>query len=349
MKKIMTTVFLIFLLGIVVVIGGSIFYSKEEEKLTNLKIGVSVYNQYDTFVSSLMEQLKESAVLKESETGVEITIDIVNAAGSQLEQNDQVAKFVRDGYDIICVNLVDRTDPSLIIDKAQGADIPIIFFNRELVPEDLNRYEKAYYVGAVTAEPGTIQGNLISQLYQDEEERIDKNQDGKIQYIMLEGEAGHQDAIVRTESSINTIVENGIQVEKLDYALANWNRDQARSKTDKLIEEFGDEIEVIIANNDEMALGAIDAYLVREMQGRMPIIVGIDGTTEGLKAIKKGYMYGTAYNDAKGQGRSLLELSYALKSGESLPGDIRLTEGRYIRYSYGQVTAENVNDFMEKR
>lgn len=349
MKKILTTGFLIILLGIVVAIGGSIFYSKEEEKLTDLKIGVSVYNQYDTFVGSLIEQLKESAILKENETGVEIIIDITNAAGSQLEQNDQVEKFVKDGYDIICVNLVDRTDPTLIIDKAQSADIPIIFFNRELVPEDLNRYEKAYYVGAVTAEPGTIQGNLISKLYQEEKESVDKNRDGKIQYIMLEGEAGHQDAIVRTESSINTIVENGISVEKLDYALANWNRDQARSKTDKLIEEFGDEIEVILANNDEMALGAIDAYLAQEMQGQMPIIVGIDGTTEGLKAIKKGYLYGTAYNNAKGQGRSLLELAYALKSGEHLPGDIQLTDGRYIRYSYEQVTAENVKEFMEKR
>lgn len=318
----------------------------EKNKVEKIKIGVSVYNQYDTFIASLMEQLKSCAVQKENETGIEIIVDIVNAAGSQLEQNDQVEKFVNDGYDVVCVNLVDRTDPTLIIDKAESAGIPIIFFNRELVPEDLKRYDKAYYVGAVTIEPGIMQGEMIVDLLKEKKESIDKNADNKIQYIMLEGEAGHQDAMIRTEYAVNTIVESGIQVEKLDYALANWNRDQGKSKMDKLIEEFGNEIEVIISNNDDMALGAIDAYIYRQKLEDIPIIVGIDGTLAGLTAVKEGYLYGTAYNDDIGQGRSLLELSYALKTGQSLPEDIVMTEEKYIRYSYKKVTEENVDEFI---
>lgn len=346
MKKVIAVVFFVFLAGILIVIGSIHISSQEKNKIESIKIGVSVYNQYDTFIASLMEQLKSCAAQKENETGIEIIVDIVNAAGSQPEQNDQVEKFVKNGYDVVCVNLVDRTDPTLIIDKAESAGIPIIFFNRELVPEDLKRYDKAYYVGAVTIEPGIMQGEMIADLLAEKKESIDKNADNKIQYIMLEGEAGHQDAIIRTEYAVNTIVEKGIQVEKLDYALANWNRDQGKSKMDKLIEQFGNEIEVVISNNDDMALGAIDAYIDKERLENMPVIVGIDGTLAGLTAVKEGYMYGTAYNDGVGQGRSLLELSYALKTGQNLPEDIIMTEEKYIRYSYKKVTKENVDEFI---
>lgn len=318
----------------------------DSDKVTSFKIGISVYNQYDTFVASLIEEVKREAVEKENETGIEIIVDIVNASGSQLEQNDQVEKFIKNNYDVICVNLVDRTDPTLIIDKVQSASIPIIFFNRELVLEDLKRYDDAYYVGAVTVEPGMIQGEIISNLYKKEREKIDKNKDNKLQYIMLEGEAGHQDAILRTEYSVNTIVQNKIKVEKLGYILANWNRDQARSKMDKLIDEFGNQIEVIICNNDDMALGVIDAYHMREIQEELPVIVGIDGTYEGLMAVKDGNMYGTAYNDVIGQGKSLLELSYSLVTKEKLPEDIVLSDDIYIRYSYQKITKENVEDYL---
>ena len=212
MKKIIAVVFLILLSGILIVIGSIYISSQEKNKVERIKIGVSVYNQYDTFIASLMEQMKSCAVQKENETDIEIIVDIVNAAGSQLEQNDQVEKFVNNGYDVFCVNLVNRTDPTLI-----------------------------------------IQGEMIVDLLKKKKESVDKNADNKIQYIMLEGEAGHQDAIIRTEYAVNTIVENGIQVEKL---------------------------------------------------------------------------------------------SYALKTGQSLPEDIVMTEEKYIRYSYKKVTKENVEEFI---
>ena len=97
----------------------------------------------------MVAYLKEWSVEKEKETGTLITLDVVSAGGSQLTQNDQVERFADRGYDAVCVNLVDRTDATVIIDKARNADMPIVFFNRELVEEDLERWDKLYYVGAI--------------------------------------------------------------------------------------------------------------------------------------------------------------------------------------------------------
>ena len=82
---------------------------------------------------------------------------------------------------------------------------------------------------------------------------------GVFQYIVLEGEADHQDAIVRTEYAVSTITDQGVPVEKLGYAIANWNRAQANTKMSQLLTEYGDQIELVLSNNDDMALGAVDA------------------------------------------------------------------------------------------
>ena len=94
---------------------------------------------------------------------------------------------------------------------------------------------------------------------------VDKNQDGKIQYILLEGEAGHQDAISRTDYSVKTLLEQGINLEKLSYQFADWNRGQGENRMSRLIEQYGDEIELVISNNDEMALGAVEAWKKADM------------------------------------------------------------------------------------
>ena len=88
---------------------------------------------------------------------------------------------------------------------------------------------------------------------------IDKNGDGVLQYIMLEGEAGHNDSMIRSMSVIKEITDSGYVVEKLADEIANWNRDQAANKMASFIEDYGDRIEVVLANNDDMALGAVDA------------------------------------------------------------------------------------------
>ena len=312
----------------------------------SIKVGVSVDDQYDTFVSQLMADFNSYASRREEETGVAINIEIYNAAGSQTTQNGQVEEMLDDGCDVICVNLVDRTEPTTIIDMAEKKNVPVIFFNRELVAEDLERWDRLYYVGAKAFESGVMEGEIAADAFREHPE-ADKNGDGIIQYIVLEGEAGHQDAIVRTEYAVSTIVENGVEVEKLGYAIANWNRAQAQTKMAQMMSEYETEIELVIANNDDMALGAIDALKVSDLdREKWPVIVGIDGTDVGLAAVAAGEMAGTVYNDKKGQAHAMLDLAYELSVGGDLTG-LDLEDGKYIRLPYAKVGPDEVETYME--
>ena len=182
--------------------------------------------------------------------------------------------------------------------------------------------------------------------------KYDKNGDGICQYVVLEGEAGHQDAIVRTEYSVNTLVEKGVKAEKLGYAIANWKRAQAQTKMTTLLEQYGERIELILANNDDMALGSIDALKVSELpKDEWPIIVGIDGTDVGLGAIKNGEMAGTAYNDKEGQAEAMLKLAFVLSEKDPDSGltleNIPIQDEKYVRMPYYRVTLDNVEEYVE--
>ena len=291
-----------------------------------------------------MAKFTVCASRKEEETGVAINLEICDASGSQTSQNEQVRMLIEKGCDVICVNLVDRTEPTTITDMAEKNNIPIIFFNRELVAEDLERWDQLYYVGADALQSGVLQGELAAQAFA-KDASMDKNGDGICQYIVLEGEAGHQDSIVRTESSINTLMEKGVEVEKLGYAIANWNRAQAQTKMASMLDQYGEQIELILANNDDMALGAIDALkadgLTPEDEA-WPVILGIDGTAVGLEAVRKGEMLGTVLNDSQGQAEGMLELAYSLKQGTELSDKYELLDGKYIRMPYETVTREDL-------
>ena len=392
--------------------------SKEKKKL---QIGVTIYDSYDTFLSGYMTAFEKEISKKRAE-GVEIGLFRYNAAGSQPLQNEQVEEMLEKGCDVLCVNLVDRTAPSEIIDMAKKKNVPIIFFNRELVDEDLAQWNQLYYVGADAKQSGVLQGEMAAEDIlseepekptpevplaspEDEEEaseksqdkagnaeeiqdyvlqksredleilereaspeesrtnaeegtekkqlilspRVDKNGDGVIQYLMFEGEAGHQDAIVRTEYSVNTLMQQGIPMEKLSYAIANWSRAEAQSKMMQFYPEFQDRIELILSNNDDMALGVLDAYdKIGLPKDKRPFIYGIDGTTVGLEAVKKGNLMGTVYNDEQGQAKALFQLAYRLATGKKGPED----EGenkKIIRLPYQKVRREDSQRLLEEK
>lgn len=324
---------------------------EKKDTVRTVKIGLTLYDQYDTFISELVSWFNASASALEEETGTAINVEVVDAAGSQSTQNEQVKSLIEKGCDVICVNLVDRTEPTTITDMAEKNDVPIIFFNRELVAEDLERWEKLYYVGADAFGSGIIEGELAAETFQSDP-KYDKNGDDICQYVVLEGEAGHQDAIVRTEYSVNTLVEKGVKAEKLGYAIANWKRAQAQTKMTTLLEQYGERIELILANNDDMALGAIDALKASELpKDEWPIIVGIDGTDVGLGAIKNGEMAGTAYNDKEGQAEAMLKLAFVLSEKDPDSGltleNIPLQDEKYVRMPYYRVTLDNVEEYVE--
>ena len=293
-----------------------------------------------------MTKFTEYAADKEEATGVAINVELMDASQSQLTQNEQVKSLIEKGCDVICVNLVDRTEPTTITDLAENKQVPIIFFNRELVAEDLERWSELYYVGADALQSGVLEGELAANAFKTNA-KMDKNGDGICQYVVLEGEAGHQDSIVRTEHSVNTLIENGVEAEKLGYAMANWNRAQAQTKTAALLTQFSGKIELIIANNDDMALGAIDALRDSQIPREdWPGVVGIDGTNAGLLAVENGEMLGTVYNDKEGQAREMLNLAFAIATNgdkDSIP----LIDGKYVRTPYHKVTQENVEDYKK--
>ncbi len=335
-----------FVLISTVIVGGCASQSSSR-KSDKIKIGVTIYDQYDTFLSQYM-----ACFSKELEADENVEMVTYNASQSQQTQNSQVKKMIEDGCDVICVNLVDRTDPSTVIDAAKKADVPIVFFNRELVEGDIGRWNRLFYVGADAAQSGILEGELAAATCLSDK-TIDRNGDGWIQYIVLEGEAGHQDAIVRTEYSVDTLVKKGVQVDKLGYAIANWNRAQAQTKVASFIENYGDGIELIISNNDDMALGAIDAYEAAGMiKSDWPAIFGIDGTTVGLEAVRDDKMTGTVYNDKEGQAHALYRLAITVARGGSiteLADEFEVTDGKYIRLPYEKITATNINKYLGKK
>ncbi|MBR2812451.1 MAG: galactose ABC transporter substrate-binding protein [Solobacterium sp.] len=313
----------------------------DDQDVQNIRIGITVYDEYDTFIRELTDSFRSYA----TQDDLNVTIEINSADKSQLTQNSQVADMIEDGCDVICVNLVDRTAPSKIIEQARDSGIPVIFFNRELVSEDLLRWEKLYYVGADAYQSGKLQGE-VAAAYLREHPEADRNQDGLIQYFVLEGEAGHQDAILRSESSVDTLAEEGIPLEKCGYAIANWNRTQAQTQVAALLKDRKN-VELILANNDDMALGAIDAYINAGMaKENRPVIVGIDGTKPGLEAIVNGDLDGSVFNDMKHQAEAMYDLAKALAVGDPLTG-LNLEDGKYIRLPYEKITPENVQDYMD--
>lgn len=319
----------------------------EKEQIT---IGVVVYDEYDTFLAQMMDSFMNE-VSKQIANGRSINVLRYESGGSQIIQNEQVEEMLDKGCDVLCVNLVDRTDPTMIIESARKKEVPVVFFNRELVEKDLKSWDKLYYIGADAFESGTIEGQIAADCWLDSiesDQKMDKNGDGVLQYVNLEGEAGHQDAIVRTEYSVKSIVEAGIAVDKLDSVIANWNRAQAQNKMSQLINKYGEDIELIMCNNDDMALGVIDEYDSREIpKEERPVIVGIDGTAGGLEVVSNGKLYGTVYNDKEGQAKSILALAIAAATGEGYD-ELELFDGKYIRYPYARITRENVADFMNE-
>lgn len=313
-----------------------------------IKIGVTLYRQDDAFVSSISENLEEIVKEYEVNSNTKTVIEFVDAKGSTTNQGNQVDKFINQEYDVICVNLVDRTAASSIIDKVKSANIPIIFFNREPVEEDMNRWDKVYYVGAQAEQSARLQADIVASEWFCNEGYYDKNKDGKIQYVILEGEPGHQDALIRTEYCIKSLNERGIELEKLADDSANWQGDQANSRMSQWINEFGNDIELVISNNDIMALGAIHAIRSNSNFITKPIIVGVDGIKEAFESIKSGDMNGTVISDAKIQAESIFEISIKVANGNSIEDIDGMEKGKYKKISHTKVTMDNIDNYLSE-
>lgn len=319
--------------------------ASESDDQNEIYVGIACYDQGDIFISNLIQCFKNELNSQKGDS-YDVMVTVRDAVGSQRTQNDQVKEMIDEGCNILCINLVDRTDPSEIIDCAKEKNIPIIFFNREPVAEDMMQWDKLYYVGAKARQSGQMQGEIAADLIL-KDKSIDKNHDGKIQYVVLEGEMGHQDAIVRTDSSVETILAKGIKMEKLSYEIANWKRAQAQNRMEQLIRQYGNTIELVLSNNDDMALGALDSYrLMGYTKDDMPMMLGVDGMQEALEAVKDGRLTGTVYNDKEGQAQIMAAIVFASVSGKGLDG-INFENLTEVYLPYQKVTIDNVDHYLE--
>lgn len=319
--------------------------ASESDDQNEIYVGIACYDQGDLFISNLIQCFKDELNSQKGDS-YDVMVTVRDAVGSQRTQNDQVKEMIDEGCNILCINLVDRTDPSEIIDSAKEKNIPIIFFNREPVAEDMMQWDKLYYVGAKARQSGQMQGEIAADLIL-KDKSIDKNHDGKIQYVVLEGEMGHQDAIVRTDSSVETILAKGIKMEKLSYEIANWKRAQAQNRMEQLIRQYGNTIELVLSNNDDMALGALDSYrLMGYTKDDMPMMLGVDGMQEALEAVKDGRLTGTVYNDKEGQAQVMAAIVFASVSGKGLDG-INFENLTEVYLPYQKVTIDNVDNYLE--
>ena len=312
----------------------------DSDNSQNVYVGVTYYDQSDIFLNELLDCFKKEIQDLESEEK-KISVTIQGAGGSQGTQDDQVKELIDGGCNVLCVNLVDRTDPSEIIDLAREKQVPIIFFNREPVAEDMAQWEQLYYVGAKAEESGTMQGEMAAEAIK-ANPQVDRNKDGKIQYVVLEGEPGHQDTIIRTENAVESLKAEGIELEKLSYGLANWNRAQAENRMSQMISQYQTKIELVLANNDEMALGAMDAYeKLNYTESTLPLFFGIDGTKVGLEAVRDSRLSGTVYNDKEGQAKAMAKLVEALVTGSGME-DMDFENQKYLYLPYAKVTEEQL-------
>ncbi|WP_424768504.1 galactose ABC transporter substrate-binding protein [Paenibacillus sp. sgz302251] len=305
------------------------------------QVGVAIYKFDDTFMTGVRNAMSDSAEGK-------ATLDIVDSQNAQPTQNEKVDLFISKKYDSMIINPVDRTAAGVIIDKAKGADIPVVFLNREPIAEDMNKWDKVFYVGAKAEESGTISGQLVVD-YWKANPTADKNGDGKLQYVMLTGEPGHQDAELRTKFSVQAIQDAGIEVEALAEDTAMWDRVKGQEKMQTFLASHGDKIEAVLANNDDMALGAIEAlkaagYFTGDKF--MPV-VGVDATAPAIQALQDGTMLGTVLNDAKNQGAASVAIAEALSKGETPTKDntgFDITDGKYVWIAYKKITKDNIAD-----
>lgn len=304
------------------------------------RIGVTIYKYDDNFMSLMRQEIEKEA---KAVGGVDLLMN--DSQNAQSIQNDQVDVLISKGVKALAINLVDPSAAPTIIGKAKPEGIPVVFFNKDPGDKAIGSYDKAYYVGTNPQESGVIQGELIAKHWK-ANPAYDLNKDGKIQYVMLKGEPGHPDAEARTKYSVEQINKLGIQTEELFVDTGMWDAALAKDKVDAwLSSSKANSIEVVIANNDGMAMGALEAA---KAHGKKLPIFGVDALPEVLQLISKGEIAGTVLNDGVNQGKAVVHLS------KNLAADKAATEGtkwelkeKVLRIPYVGVDKDNLSKFLK--
>lgn len=321
-----------------------------------LKVGYISYNDSDLYIKYLSDTMSKVAEGK-------VFLLRHDAKGDQNKQNDQVQTLMAQGVGGIIVNLVNRSGGPIIAEIAKQRRIPVVFINREPEESVINEWDQLYYVGSLDSDAGRMSVEVLAD-YIKNNPSLDLNGDGIVQYVVLMGEPGHQGTVLRTRAYADVFLESksdgGMGGEELMRDSAMWQRDLAKEKMTQMMQAFSGRIEAVISNNDEMALGAIDAlkeqgYFTED--GPFMPVVGSDGIPEAIDAIEEGTLLATMLNNPIDQDADALAIILALARGLDPEADLSVpfsnagrtsANGRYVWVPYIKITRENYRGFIKR-
>ncbi|MBS1301175.1 sugar ABC transporter substrate-binding protein [Loktanella sp. SALINAS62] len=289
-------------------------------------IGVSMALFDDNFLTVLRNGIEETAGQRD---GVDVQIE--DAQNDVARQLDQINNFVASGVDAIIVNPVDTSATQAMTDAASDAGVPLVFVNREPINVDTLPDNQAF-VASNEIESGTLETFEVCKML-----RAQGLGNGAKAYVLM-GELSNQAAVQRTKDVEDILgIDMCSFIEVVDQQTANWSREQANSLMTNWLAS-GEEFHAVIANNDEMALGAIQAMKSAGISMDAVVVGGVDATQDALAAMQAGDLDVTVFQNAGGQGTGALDAAIALSKGE--PVDQKV----YIPFEL--VTPDNMANYM---
>lgn len=291
------------------------------------EVSVFYYTYSDTYISSVrsaMDKLLSDAGIKYNN---------YDANGNQTTQTEQVTTAIAKGSRLLIVNVVDTGSNDAaqnIIDQAKAKNIPVIFFNRSVEESVVKSYDKCVFVGTDYEMAGHMQGEMIGDYLVKKFRSLDLNGDGRISYVMFKGQEGNMEAIARTRYAVedcNAILKKaGLpELEFYDASNANrylvdqngqWSSAAATDYMGTILAQYSEAnrnmVELVIANNDEMALGAISGLQnagYNNGTGKVIPVFGVDATDAAREAIAGGRMTGTIKQDADGMAEAITRIA----------------------------------------
>ena len=302
------------------------------------KVGISIYKFDDNFMTLYRTELER--YLTEELGFKKENITIQDGKGDQAEQTNQIQNFIASGVDVMILNLVQASSAPQVTDMCKDAGIPVVYINREPDTAEEERWASdsisATYVGADARQSGTYQGEEIVETAN----KGDINGDGKVSYIMVQGDPENVDAQYRTEFSVKALTDAGLEVEELLLQRGDWDQANGQQIVQDALTQFGDKIEVVFCNNDAMALGALQAIDAAGRKVNEDIyLVGVDALTEAVQDITEGKMTGTVFNDYIGQAKTAADMAVKFLNGETVD-PVNMVD-------YVKVTPDNAKDILD--
>jgi ABC-type sugar transport system substrate-binding protein len=287
------------------------------------KIGVSMDKFDDNFLTILRNRMSDYA-----KTLPGVSVQIADAQDDISNQLSQVQNFIANGVDAIIVNPVDTSATAAITKAAADAGMPLVYVNRE--PIDFNKLgPKAAFVASNEAESGTLEAKEICKLL-----------GGKGSILVIEGQLRNQAAVQRTKDIHEVIATpecSGIKI--IAEQTAEWDRTKGQNLMTNWLSK-GMQFDAVVSNNDEMAIGAIQAMKSAGVDTKKAVVGGVDATQDALASMKAGDLKVTVFQDAAGQGKGAVDTALALAAGK--PVDKKV----YIPFQL--VTPANMDQFMNK-